>query len=359
MDVRPIRHRCYPPLWPLRRFLGVLLMGVLISLPAQGFFGLDYYVSRQGSDSEGNEDNKTVSGELDNAAGGNENADFLGGGDSLSGAVFSAGGPVGVSLLASYGYLRAEASAGGSTSQGFAGVTTHAFSGALDTSGTAQFEDWVTITAPGMEGLSGTFTAHFIFDPHVVLDGFVIPDNQSPGFQVVSMLFADANASWRLNEERGSYSYWRSLDNIEEETFNDFPEEEVSVVVPFTYGDAFRVRFRIDVTALIDAWPNGFAQGRATASFPGSVQWLGMTGLPANATVSGKVDWTSAAPIPDGEDDPPTEGDNGGNGSSQDGSNQSGSKKSGGALFASIPWLIGLLCFVRFRAVRVRKARAS
>ena len=353
MDLNSNIPCCLKCMRPTGLLLGSLVSGLLISLPAYGVFSIEHYVSRQGTDSEGTPDYTTLDGYLDNETAGMEHLDFIGGGDSLSGALFSAGGPLGVSLLASYGYLRAEASVGGATSLAFAGVTTHPMGGALDVNGEAGFEDWVTITAPGMNGLSGTFTAHFMFDPHLVLDGFVVPDNQPPG-NTSSLMFADTGASWRLNEERGSYSAWQSLDPVEALSFNDFPEGEISVVVPFTYGDEFRIRFRLQVNALISAYPDGFAQGRVVASFPGSMQWLGITGLPADATVSGKVDWTSAAPIPDAEDDPPTDNGSGGNGS-----NQGGSKKSGGALFASLPWLLGLLYFVRFRATRMGKAKTD
>lgn len=354
MDVQLIRQLHLRAFQPQGLLLGSLVLGMLLSLPAQGFFGIEHDVSRLGTDSEGIQDDTMRDGELNNEMAGYEHLDFIGGGDSLSGAVFSAGGPAGVSLLASYGYLRAEASVGGATGQAFAGVTTHSLGGLLEAYGRAVFEDKVTITAPGMDGLPGTFTAHFMFDPHIVVDGFVVPDDQPPGGVLDAIIEASLSASWRLNEVRSSYRAWYSLTSVDVDTFNDFPEEEITVQVPFIYGEEFEIRFRINVASLIAVSENGFAQGRAVGSFPGSMQWLGMTGLPADATVTGQADWTSAAPIPDAEDDPPTDNGSGGNGS-----NQGGSKKSGGALFASLPWLLGLLYFVRFRATRMGKAKTD
>lgn len=290
---------------PLGRFVLLSLVALpLVSLPSQAALLVEYVGVRQGYDSEGNPEEAGFDGYLDNGLPGLENRPFIAAGDNLSGSVFSAGGPLGASALASYGYLRAETNVGGVSGVGFAGVTTHQYSGDLRATSIARFEDEITINAPGMAGGAGFFTAHFGFQPYAVVDGFVLPEG--PGSQFNARLLALAHASWIIGNQSDNYQFRTQIVNTGTETVNTFPDEELQVQVAFTYGVPFDISFRINAHSRAIANANGFAQGRAIAGFPSSMHWLGMSDLAPDASVtsaSGAIDWRQATPLPVPEPD--------------------------------------------------------
>jgi hypothetical protein len=135
---------------------------------------------------------------------------------------------------------------------------------------------------------------------NMLVDGFVLPE-EAVDLNQDAMLFASADFRLDINDVTVSYDAWHSLDNFGSGSFDDFPDGAVQVTVPFVFGDPFRIRGRIGLNALVDASPQGFAQGTALAEFPGSFRWLGMEGLPAGATVQGVIDWSQPASVPESE----------------------------------------------------------
>jgi hypothetical protein len=273
------------------------LMALPIKILADTELRASTYAQTIGADSLGNQEENEEWESLHSPNSAGVEFDLLTSSSSISGAFFSAGGPVGATAVATYGYLIADVTIGGAGSQAFAGVLTDNFYGGHEAVASTRFEDDVIIDAPGLTGSQGTATFHYTHDAYAALDGFIQPDGLPPTFNNPE-LSVSVEMTVRVANYRGDFFSSRSLTPAGDITFDDMPDEVVAENFTFTYGTPFTLRARINATAYVEA--NGFqlAQGRVSGGFPTGFQWLGITGLPANATVTGAIDWSKAAPSP-------------------------------------------------------------
>lgn len=282
--------------------------------------------------------------------------EFLDTSSSVSGSTYSAGGPGSASMTAGYGYLFGTTNVGSTAGEGFVGVLIDptaghdppAFGGSHEHTARGEFrDDAVIISAPGMSG-PGVFTAHF------AVDSALRNDTRLFANQVFTRGFpgAFATASIRLNIKAEEYFYeanWvRFLDdngNYEEIKANTFPDNEVQVQVAFLYDEPFRIRGRARLESAMDASSFQLAQGRVTAEFPTGFHWKGISGLPADATVRGMIDWSKPAPTP-------TAGNTAENGATNSNNGNTSSNNGGGGAVApyALFLLLGTLLLTRKRS---------
>lgn len=325
----------------IRHALPALFTAYLLAQPltvqADTEMRADAGVSRYGYDSEGNFEVKNEREKLESPDSAGIVLDLLSTTQSASGAIYTAGGPLNATALASQGYLIVDIALGGTVSQAFAGILTDDFSGEISANAMARFEDdEVTIDAPGLTGTQGTATFHFTHDAYTVLDGFIQPDDVPPT-STVPKLSINMEMGVRVADYSGVFFSNRMLSPAGDSTFDSMPDEVMAESFTFTYGTPFRIRANLRATALLEAEGFQLAQGRVYGGFPTGFQWLGMTGLPADATVTGAIDWAKAAPSPftgDTPDPAPIVGTpSGGTTSGSTGGGSSGGSLSG--------WLIG------------------
>lgn len=254
-------------------------------------------VRRIGTDSQGNFEQKFERERLESPDSADVVADLLTSSLNLSGAIYTAGGPLGATALATQGYLISDVSVGGTLSQAFAGVLTDDFVGEVSASASARFEDEVIIDAPGLTGTQGTATFHYTHDAYAVLDGFIQHDDLPPTFNV-PQLNIWVEMSVRVASHSGVFFLTHNLSPAGDSSTDTMPDEVVAESFTFTYGTPFTLRASLTASALLEADGLQLAQGRVSGGTPTGFQWLGITGLPANATVTGARDWSKAAPSP-------------------------------------------------------------
>lgn len=333
-------HSTAKPVFSL--LASTFLLAIPASVVADSELRASTYAQTVGSDSLGNQEEQEESESLRSPDEGGFESDLLTSSPSLSGAFFSAGGPVGATAVATYGYLIAEVTIGGAGSQAFAGVLTDNFYGGHETDTRARFEDDVIIDAPGLTGTQGTATFHYTHDAYTMLDGFIQPDDLPPTF-LNPKLSVSLTMTVRVGNYRGDFDASRSLSPAGDITVNEMPDEVVAQNFNFTYGTPFTIRTRIESTGYLEANGLQLAQGRVSGGFPTGFQWLGITGLPADATVTGKIDWTKAAPSPFAGDDPtPVTGPPSGGGASGGGSGGGSGGSINGWLATTLLILIAL-----------------
>lgn len=330
----------FVPTFPI--LFAALLMALPPTVLADTELRASTYAQTVGTDSLGNQEEKEEWESLYSPDMSGAEHELLTSSLSLSGAFYSAGGPVGATAVASYGYLIAEVTIGGASSQAFAGVLTDGFYGGHETDVRVRFEDDVIIDAPGLTGTQGSATFHYTHDAYTLLNGFIQPDDLPPTLNNPKL-----NISVDMDVRVGSYlenfSASRLLNPGGDIALDDLPDQVVAENFTFTYGTPFRIRVRLTSTAYLEA--NGFqlAQGRVSGGFPTGFQWLGITGLPADATVTGVIDWSKAAPSPMTGEDPdpgPIVGPPSGSGATGGGGGSGGSLN--GWLTVAIPILFVL-----------------
>ncbi|MCH8530264.1 MAG: GlyGly-CTERM sorting domain-containing protein [Saccharospirillum sp.] len=287
--------------------LSVLFAACLVALPTTAQSDTELrastYVQTIGTDGLGNREEKEAWEALRSPDTAGIQTDLLTSSSNISGAFFSAGGPVGATAVATYGYMIVEVTIGGAGSQAFAGVLTDSFFGGHETDAGTRFEDDVIIDAPGLTGTQGTATFHYTHDAYALLDGFIQPDGLPSTFNKPE-LSVTVEMTVRVANYREDFSTSRSLTPAGDITLDEMPDEVVAENFTFTYGTPFKIRAKLDATAYLEASGFQLAQGRVSGGFPTGFQWLGITGLPANATVTGAIDWSKAAPSPFTGEDP-------------------------------------------------------
>ena len=168
-----------------------------------------------------------------------------------------------------YGYFNASATATGMV-----------FIGGMGSSVSLGFTDMVIIDAPGLTGTIGSFTPML---------SILISIDANPGF----------TAQFSYGVTVGSVSVFSSGGINDNGTFygDDPANPPMPGAVSFIYGQPFEINISGDLSASGGA--DGLQYfGAASALFPGSIHWQGMSGLPDGAVVTqGQIDWMEEAPV--------------------------------------------------------------
>ncbi len=170
------------------------------------------------------------------------------------------------------GYIRLAA-----TASALIEYPTYAASYAASAEGS--FMDTVTISNPALTGQIGTFTPTL----RVEVSGSSVGEYSG----TYSMGFAIGDQAGGINGD-----FFGGTNFI-------IPIEIAPV--SFVYGQPFTIAVSAGVYAGLSgsAEDNRFVSGGISAAFPGSIQWMGMTGLESGSSVTqGAIDWTQAAPVP-------------------------------------------------------------
>jgi len=156
--------------------------------------------------------------------------------------------------------------------------------------GSQSIQDILTISAPGLTGTVGTLTATMEITGTITATG---PCSSNNG---VSSRYTINSAVLSLSGGGGP-TIFGGPNHVKSACSTNGPPPPTTRTgtITFTYGTPFRMIYTVQALTIVDASTSGSTTvGNSSIGF----RWLGMTGLPSNATVSSAlgVNWLIAVP---------------------------------------------------------------